>query len=152
MAGPLRQNLSWVRAKCDRKSQGRTSVLYFFSGWILVSHSVNINSSEKKVHFFWLMHADSVSNAKIDRFCCQKETHFVYDKVDTVTSIGESAPSHTGRQSGPHFALLYEKRSPVITHTCILHIFYTFSTIIIVRSANVFKVARNPPPECCSIK
>ena len=49
-------------------------------------------------------------------YCCQKETHFVYVKVDTVTSIGESVPSHLGRQSVPHIALLYEKRRPVITH------------------------------------
>ena len=41
----------------------------------------------------------------------------MYDTVDIVTSIGESAPSHPGRQSGLHFALLYEKRRPVITHS-----------------------------------
>ena len=36
MAGPFQHNLSWARAKCDRKYQGRMSVLYFFSG-----HGVN---------------------------------------------------------------------------------------------------------------
>ena len=62
------------------------------------------------------MHVDRASKAKVERFCCQLEIPFVYDTVDTVTSIGESAPSHPGRQSGLHFALLYEKRRPVITH------------------------------------
>ena len=59
------------------------------------------------------MHADRVSERKNERFCCPKETHVMYDKVDTVTSSGGSAPSHPGRQSGPHSALLYEKRRPV---------------------------------------
>ena len=39
------------------------------------------------------MHADRVSKREIERFCCQKETHFVNVNVDIVTSIGESAPS-----------------------------------------------------------
>ena len=55
------------------------------------------------------MHADRVSKREIERFCCQKETHFVNVNVDTVTSIGESAPSHPGRHFGSAKALLYEK-------------------------------------------
>ena len=55
------------------------------------------------------MHAHRVSKREIERFCCQKETHFVNVNVDTVTSIGESAPSHPGRHFGSARALLYEK-------------------------------------------
>ena len=44
-----------------------------------------------------------------ERFCCQKESHFVQGQGRAVTSIGGSLPSHPDRKSGPLREPIYEK-------------------------------------------